>query len=81
MVFNVLRQSSLESSPSFDRYPVPKQCEIYVGSEDWQSNPENVTAMGSMLGINVTVVPDAGHRLPKDYVGSLLDRWLDQPRA
>ena len=62
-------------------FPVPKQCEIHVGSEDWQSNPENVTVMGAMLGINVTVVPDAGHRLPKEYVGSLLDRWLDQPRA
>jgi alpha-beta hydrolase superfamily lysophospholipase len=57
-------------------FPVPKQCEIHVGSEDWQSNPENVTAMGSMLGINVTVVPNAGHRLPKEYVGDLLDRWL-----
>lgn len=57
-------------------FPIPKQCEIHVGSEDWQSNPANVTAFGAMLGINVTVVPNAGHMLPKEYVGDLLDRWL-----
>jgi alpha-beta hydrolase superfamily lysophospholipase len=56
--------------------PVPKQCEIHVGSEDWQSNPTNVSAFGAMLGISVTVVPNAGHMLPKEYVGGLLDRWL-----
>lgn len=57
-------------------YPIPKQCEIHVGSEDWQSNPTNVSAFGSMLGINVSVVPNAGHMLPKEYVGDLLDKWL-----
>lgn len=57
-------------------FPIPKQCEIHVGSEDWQSNPTNVSAFGAMLGISVTVVPNAGHMLPKEYVGDLLDRWL-----
>lgn len=57
-------------------FPVPKQCEIHVGSEDWQSNPTNVSAFGSMLGLPVTVVPNAGHMLPKQYVGDLLDNWL-----
>lgn len=57
--------------------PIPKRCELHVGSEDWQSNPANVTAFGLMLGINVTVVPNAGHMLPKDYVGELLDQWLN----
>jgi len=57
-------------------YPAPKQCEIHVGSEDWQSNPTNVSAFGSMLGISVNVVPNAGHMLPKEYVGALLNRWL-----
>ena len=58
------------------RFPVPKQCQVHVGSEDWQSNPVNVTTFGSMLGIPVTVVPNAGHMLPKEYVGDLLDKWL-----
>jgi alpha-beta hydrolase superfamily lysophospholipase len=58
-------------------FPIPKQCEVHVGSEDWQSNPANVTTFGSMLGIDVTVVPNAGHMLPKEYVGDLLDKWLN----
>jgi len=58
-------------------FPVPKQCQIHVGSEDWQSNPTNVTAFGQLLGLEVTVVPNAGHMLPKEYVGDLLDKLLD----
>ena len=57
-------------------FPVPKQCQIHVGSEDWQSNPTNVTVFGELLGIDVTVVPNGGHLLPKEYVGNLLDSWL-----
>lgn len=57
-------------------FPIPRHCEIHVGSEDWQSNPANVTAFGALLGIDVAVVPTAGHMLPKEYVGDLLDRWF-----
>ncbi|WP_167394318.1 alpha/beta fold hydrolase [Limnohabitans parvus] len=57
-------------------FPVPKQCQVHVGSEDWQSNPANVTTFGELLGIDVTIVPNAGHMLPKEYVGALLGRWL-----
>jgi alpha-beta hydrolase superfamily lysophospholipase len=58
-------------------FPVPKQCQLHVGADDWQSNPANVSALGSFLGIDVTVVPNAGHMLPKEYVGGLLDQWLN----
>jgi len=54
----------------------PQNCEAHVGSEDWQSPPNNVRMLGNLLGFNVTVVPGAGHMLGKDYVGPLLDRWL-----
>ena len=57
-------------------YPAPLRCEIHVGAEDWQSNPTNVELFGSLTGLNVTVVPEAGHMLPKKYVGELLDNWL-----
>jgi hypothetical protein len=57
-------------------FPVPKQCEIHVGSEDWQSNPANVNALGALLSIKVSIVPNAGHMLPKEYVDGLLDRWI-----
>jgi pimeloyl-ACP methyl ester carboxylesterase len=57
-------------------YPAPKQCEIHVGSEDWQSNPNSVAALGQSLRLPVHVVPGAGHALPKAYVKALLDDWL-----
>jgi hypothetical protein len=56
------------------RYRVPKQCEIHVGSEDWQSQPEVVTEFGRLTGIAVNVAQGRGHDLGKDYVGPLLDR-------
>lgn len=55
--------------------PIPKQCDIHVGSEDWQSNPANVQKLGSLMGIDVSIVPNVGHSLPKEYVGALLDKW------
>ena len=57
-------------------YPAPLHCEIHVGSLDWQSNPTNVELFGALTGLKVTVVPEAGHMLPKEYVNNLLDRWL-----
>ena len=71
------RADKLQRLAGAGSYPVPRHCEVHVGSEDWQSNPTNVLAFGSMLGIDVTVVPNAGHMLPKEYVGGLLDRWLN----
>ena len=57
-------------------YPGPLKCEIHVGSLDWQSNPTNVELFGALTGLKVTVVPEAGHMLPKEYVSMLLDKWL-----
>jgi predicted alpha/beta hydrolase family esterase len=57
-------------------YPAPRHCEMYVGSEDWQANPDNVSRFGSLVGLDVHVVPKAGHMLPKEYVSDLLDEWL-----
>lgn len=58
------------------RFPRPPQAEIHVGSEDWQSHPTSVTTFGNATGIPVEVVPRGGHMLGKEYVGSILDRWL-----
>ena len=57
-------------------YPAPSNCEIHVGSLDWQSNPANVEMFGSLTGLKVTVVPEAGHMLPKEYVNNLLEGWI-----
>jgi alpha-beta hydrolase superfamily lysophospholipase len=72
------RAEKLRQLAEAGTFPVPKQCQIHVGADDWQSNPENVSTLGSLLGIDVTVVPNAGHMLPKDYVGSLVDNWLSE---
>jgi pimeloyl-ACP methyl ester carboxylesterase len=57
-------------------FPAPRHCEIHVGSEDWQSIPDNVTAFATLVNAQATVVEGAGHSLPKEYVSSVLDRWL-----
>ena len=58
------------------KYPIPKKCEIHVGSEDWQSDPKAVLQLGNFLGLNVSVVNGEGHNLPKAYVRGVLDNWL-----
>ncbi len=58
-------------------YPAPSQCEIHVGEQDWQSTPDNVSAFAKLVNAQVAVVEGAGHSLPKEYVGALLDQWLD----
>lgn len=58
------------------KFPVPRKCEIHVGSEDWQCNPENVGEFAAALGIPMHIVPNNGHALDKNYVSELLDKWL-----
>lgn len=54
----------------------PRQAEIHVGSEDWQSDPKTVCAFGHAAGIKVNLVQGDGHSLNKKYVSALLDEWL-----
>jgi hypothetical protein len=56
------------------KFPTPKKCEIHVGSEDWQSQPDVTLEFGKLTGIRVTIAEGKGHDLGKDYVGPLLDR-------
>ena len=58
------------------RYSAPLHCEMHVGSEDWQCNPENVQKLAELIQAKVFVVEGVGHSLPKSYVGELLDEWL-----
>ena len=71
------RSRKLKELAQAKKYPTPKSCEIHVGEEDWQSNPEHVSEFGKLLSISVTVVPRAGHMLPKGYVTTTLDEWLN----
>lgn len=74
--FSPPRPTRLNVLAQKKQFPVPHQCEIHVGSEDWQSNPENVLVFGHLTGIPVIIVPQGHHDLGKAYVGPLLDRWL-----
>jgi predicted alpha/beta hydrolase family esterase len=76
MSFSPPRAGKLLELAKSRAYPSPKHCEIHVGEDDWQSNPNNVTTLASLFGLKVTVVPGAGHMLGKAYVGSVLDMWL-----
>ena len=76
MSFSPPRADKLLELTKSRAYPAPKHCEIHVGEDDWQSNPNNVISFASLIGLKVTVVPGAGHMLGKMYVGPLLDKWL-----
>ena len=70
------RAKKLFELASTGSYPTPLNCQIHVGSEDWQSNPTNVTILGELLNIPVHVVHNNGHMLDRTYVSNLLDDWL-----
>lgn len=70
------RPTQLMALATSGLYPTPLCCEMHVGSEDWQANPDNVSKFGALVGLDVHVVQNAGHMLPKAYVGGLLDAWL-----
>ena len=74
--FSSPRPARLNVLAQKKQFPVPNQCEIQVGAEHWQSNPENVLVFHQLTGIPVIVVPQGHHDLGKAYVGPLLDRWL-----
>jgi len=59
------------------QFPKLKQAEIHVGSEDWQSKPDAVTAFGGSVSIPVNIVEGKGHMLGSDYVSPILDRWIN----
>ena len=70
------RANRLFDLVSEGRFIVPNRLEIYVGQEDWQSNPANVHRLFQHTEATITVVPNAGHMLPKEFVGKLLDRLI-----
>jgi len=57
-------------------YQKLEDVEIHVGEHDWQSEPDKCMAFAKVVGGSCNVVPDKGHNLGKQYVSSVLDRWL-----
>lgn len=58
------------------RFPVPRRCQIHVGSQDWQINPKAAQLFAESLSIPIIFAEGRGHMLGEDYVGPLLDQWL-----
>lgn len=74
--FSPPRADVLGKLASAGKLPIPRECEVHVGADDWQSVPENVSRLGELLGIAVHVAPGNGHMLDKAHVRGVLDRWL-----
>ena len=72
------RAQKLRQLADAGTYSKPLNCQIHVGSEDWQSNPKAVTSFGTKVGIPVTIANGLGHQLGANYVGPLLDTWLSK---
>lgn len=70
------RAERIKNSVNKGTFSTPRNAEIHVGSEDWQSIPSEVTQFGRNTGIPVTVAEGLGHMLGADYVGKVLDHWL-----
>jgi hypothetical protein len=70
------RSNKLSELAESLQYPTPLACEVHVGTEDWQSDPNAVQRLGKVLGISVTLVTGAGHALPQPYVKKVVDQWL-----
>ena len=76
MNFVPARSGVLQDLISNGKFNIPLNCELHVGSEDWQSNPDSVSKFSMLTGLKANIVPGAGHALPKEYVKLLLDEWL-----
>jgi len=74
--FSPPQPDHLKRASTEGRFNMPRQCEIHVGEEDWQSDPPSVLAFAEPLGIQVTVWPGEGHNLAHATVNGILDAWL-----
>jgi hypothetical protein len=78
MNFRPPHADRLQALAQSGQFTPPGRCHVHVGSLDWQSRPDDVQAFAALVGIKVTIAAGAGHTLGKDYVGPVLDAWLDQ---
>ena len=75
-IFSPPRSGRLQSLVQSGDYNSPLNCEIHVGSEDWQSEPVRVRELAELLKIPVYLIEKNGHMLDKKYVKALIERWM-----
>ncbi|MDB4188013.1 hypothetical protein N9744_01280 [bacterium] len=76
MRFYPPRADALAQAATDGVFPSLTNAQIHVGSEDWQSGPDNVVSFGAATEIPVSVVDKQGHMISVDYVSGLLDGFL-----
>jgi len=74
--FSPPQPDHLKRASTERRFNIPRQCEIHVGEEDWQSHPPSVLGFAEPLNIPVVVWSNQGHNLEHQTVSGVLDGWL-----
>lgn len=77
MRFYPPRADALRQTAQAGGFPKPDNIEVHVGEEDWQAGPQALVEFCNAVRIKVHLVPGRGHMLGSDYVGSLLESWLN----
>ena len=77
MRFYPPRADALMQTAQAGGFPKPDNIEVHVGEEDWQAGPQALVEFCNAVRIKVHLVPGRGHMLGSDYVGSLLESWLN----
>ena len=69
------RSDKLMKLAGKEKFPKPREIEIHVGDNDWQSPCERAEEFALSMGGECFVAPDTGRDLGKDYVSPILERW------
>jgi len=72
------RSDKLMKLAGAEKFPKPREIEIHVGDNDWQSPFQRVIDFSLTVAGKYNVVPDTGHDLGKEYVSPVLDVWCSR---
>ena len=70
------RSDKLMELAGIAKFPKPREIEIHVGDNDWQSPYQRVIDFSHSVTGKYNVVPDTGHDLGRRYVSQVLNSWL-----
>ena len=74
--FSPPQEHKLSKLAEAGQFPVPMNCEVHTGSDDWQSHPDAVTKFFGLLGVDAVIAEGRGHSLGDEYVSSVLVMWF-----
>jgi hypothetical protein len=77
MRFYPPRADVLKQTAQVGSFPKLNNIEVHVGEKDLQAGPQSLVEFCNSVGIIVHTVPGRGHTLGADYVGALLQDWIN----